>query len=185
MKYADFWKRLGSLLIDALVFSPLIFVYFYVITHFQSLAIFCLIAMAFIGPMYSIYFHCRWGQTIGKMAVGIIVRDLSGRPISWRQAFLRNIVDLIFGIPIAIGSWIAFLRMPEAAYQDPSFLNWAKMFAESQPIFVKPLQNMGSIWTWSEAIVLLFNKKKRALHDFIACTVVVEKSSLSSITDAA
>ncbi len=30
-----------------------------------------------------------------------------------------------------------------------------------------------NVWIWSEVIVLLFNRRKRALHDFIAGTVVV------------
>lgn len=31
------------------------------------------------------------------------------------------------------------------------------------------------IWTWSEVVFLLFNERKRALHDLIADTVVIQK----------
>jgi uncharacterized RDD family membrane protein YckC len=34
-----------------------------------------------------------------------------------------------------------------------------------------------TVWIWSEIIVLLFNRRKRALHDFIAGTVVIHTSS--------
>ena len=31
------------------------------------------------------------------------------------------------------------------------------------------------LWTWSELIVMLTNRQRRALHDFIAGTVVIKK----------
>jgi len=31
------------------------------------------------------------------------------------------------------------------------------------------------VWYWSEIIVILFNKRNRALHDFLAGTVVIHK----------
>ncbi len=31
----------------------------------------------------------------------------------------------------------------------------------------------GFLWTWSELIVMLFHRQHRALHDFMAGTVVV------------
>ena len=34
---------------------------------------------------------------------------------------------------------------------------------------------MQQIWIWSEFVVLLFNRRKRAIHDFIAGTVVILK----------
>ena len=38
-------------------------------------------------------------------------------------------------------------------------------------MFVIPI--VGFLWTWSELIVMLFNQRRRALHDFIAGTVVI------------
>ena len=35
---------------------------------------------------------------------------------------------------------------------------------------------LSHIWIWSEVIVLLFNKRKRAIHDFMAGTVIVKSN---------
>jgi uncharacterized RDD family membrane protein YckC len=47
-------------------------------------------ATTFIGTMiyfvYSMVLHKRWGQTIGKRALGIRVVGLNGQPLSWGQA---------------------------------------------------------------------------------------------------
>ena len=40
------------------------------------------------------------------------------------------------------------------------------------------------VWLWSELVVLLLNKKRRALHDFIAGTVVVKVSPHPSASPA-
>jgi hypothetical protein len=37
----------------------------------------------------------------------------------------------------------------------------------------------GQIWVWSKAVMTLFNKRRRALHDFIASTVVTAEQKVS------
>ncbi|WP_255590049.1 hypothetical protein [Marinicella meishanensis] len=34
------------------------------------------------------------------------------------------------------------------------------------------------VWYWSELLVMLTNERRRALHDFIAGTVVIKKAFL-------
>jgi len=35
-----------------------------------------------------------------------------------------------------------------------------------------------TIWIWSELITMMFNERRRAIHDYMAGTVVIQKSSL-------
>jgi len=42
---------------------------------------------------------------------------------------------------------------------------------------------LSNIWIWSEVIVLLFNKRKRAIHDFIAGTVIVKSKYIEKIRE--
>ena len=51
----------------------------------------------------------------------------------------------------------------------------AKRQADLAPSWFKPVQIFQQIWIWSEFIVLLTNRKRRAIHDFIAGTVVVRE----------
>jgi uncharacterized RDD family membrane protein YckC len=39
-----------------------------------------------------------------------------------------------------------------------------------------------NVWIFSEFVVLLTNKKRRALHDFMAGTVVIRKESLNKLS---
>ncbi|MFH3639525.1 RDD family protein, partial [Acinetobacter baumannii] len=43
------------------------------------------------------------------------------------------------------------------------------------PAWYSIVNSASELWTWSEFIVLLFNKRKRAIHDFIAGTIVIKK----------
>jgi uncharacterized RDD family membrane protein YckC len=59
---------------------------------------------------------------------------------------------------------------------DFSALSWAELVikqAELSP-YINEITVAMYGWMASEVVVLLFNRKKRALHDFIAGTVVVE-----------
>ena len=110
---------------------------------------------------YSVLMHGRYGQTVGKMACGIKVLDISERPISMRQAFLRDGVKILLDIAtlMTISPYVlsegggadsyAFGRMQEA-------IGFAQF-----------------IWILAEVLTFLTNTKKRAVHDFIADTVVV------------
>ena len=55
----------------------------------------------FIYPaswVYSVLMHGRYGQTVGKMVCGVKVLDISERPITMRQAFLRESVKILLDI---------------------------------------------------------------------------------------
>lgn len=45
------------------------------------------------------------------------------------------------------------------------------------PGWYKIVNILMNVWIWSEFIVILTNKKRRAIHDFIAGTVVAHKPS--------
>src|SRR5688572_8653044 len=93
MIYAGFWRRLGGILIDGLLLGGLGFPWI----HFdsRSVAVIYMFLASILGWIYQIYFHARWGQTIGKMAMGIKVVSLDASPITLRQAVLRSSVDIV------------------------------------------------------------------------------------------
>jgi uncharacterized RDD family membrane protein YckC len=67
---------------------------------------------------------------------------------------------------------VALIKLTDA---DFSALSWAELAikqAELSP-YINEITIAIYSWTASEVVVLLFNRKKRALHDFIAGTVVV------------
>jgi uncharacterized RDD family membrane protein YckC len=46
-------------------------------------------------------------------------------------------------------------------------------------LWLPTLDILGQLWFWSEVVTMLFNKKKRALHDFIAGTMVIQEQTMT------
>jgi uncharacterized RDD family membrane protein YckC len=154
------------------VFVPLIALLIWIQGVSRTAAIALQLPWALMIAAYNIYFHGRWGQNIGKMVTGIRVVSLSGDPISWRQAFLRFSVDAILGVALAGSSLLGLLRISASEYETLSWMERAQRLNELSPSS-DLLTYATNVWIWSEVIVLLFNRRRRALHDFIAGTLVI------------
>ena len=176
MKYAGFWKRLGAGWIDGFVLLlPTIFL-IWLNSVSRTWAFLTELPLAFLCYAYEIYFHGRWGQTIGKRSVDIKVVAIDGSSITWRQAFLRSSVGLGLGILYSISTFVGLFNMTDVNFSDLTWADLAVKQAELSP-YINEITIAMYIWMASEVVVLLFNRKKRALHDFIAGTVVVERVS--------
>lgn len=161
-KYSTFGARFWASIIDAMFIGVLSAVLTYLGTQtgggVQT-------ALGYIDTVqfavYSIALHAIYGQTIGKMALDVKVVDhLSENSISFKQALLRDCVPVV----MLILSLIASIFVPaEQAAKAPDWLIYAMMtFGISY-----------FLWHLLEIITMLFNEKNRALHDFIAGTVVI------------
>jgi uncharacterized RDD family membrane protein YckC len=173
MIYAGFWKRLPAGLIDFVVLLP-----FYLLRRrLESLsltgALIVLVPGSCLYFAYNVYFHGRWGQTLGKKALGIRVVKLSGERISWREAFLRNAVDVGFVVLFIISTLLALSQFTAEEYVQLSSHERSQKLWELRPAWKYCTLWGSQAWVWSEVVVLLFNKKRRAIHDFIAGTVVI------------
>jgi len=175
MKYAGFWKRLGAGWIDGFaLLLPTIFL-LWLNSVSRTWAFLTEFPLAFLVYAYEIYFHGRSGQTIGKRSVNIKVMSLDGSAITWRQAFLRSSVGVGLGVLYLISTLAALFNITEA---DFSALSWPELAVKKAALspYINEITIAMYAWMASEVVVLLFNRKKRALHDFIAGTVVVETS---------
>lgn len=111
--------------------------------------------------VYSVVFHTLYGQTFGKMALDVRVVDhISEASITFKQAFLRDCVPVVMLVILLIAS--IFIPIEQAG-KTPEWLIYT-MMAFGISYF---------IWHLLEIITMLFNEKNRALHDFIAGTVVI------------
>ncbi len=112
-----------------------------------------------ISPAYAIYMHGRFGQTFGKLIAGVRVIDVNGGRISYKQAAVRDFVPLLLA-PIPM--WYSIYYVTTGGIPDVSLYQSASSIA--------------LIWVLLEMLTMLFNDKRRAIHDFIASTVVVRVS---------
>lgn len=160
-KYHTFRPRLIALLIDSFIMLPIGIldewfrqaefppVFFYIWIPISSL----------ILPAYTILMHGFYGQTLGKMYMEVKVLDVTEEPIKFVQAVRRDLPQLIFNM-FAIALGIAFLgQNPEAESVKYAYGTFA-LFA--------------TVWGLADILVFFSNDKRRALHDYIAGTVVVK-----------
>ena len=96
------------------------------------------------------------------MVMHVKVLDVSeSRLPSVKQAFLRDIGDLV--VSVAAVSYLIFLVVAHQYVKGDEQVNHL-------PGRIVGWASLG--WFWVEVITMLSNKKRRALHDLIARTVV-------------
>jgi len=168
-RYKTFWRRFWAGMADGVVFLPLIFISKAVWSHSDTVPVSLLILFhvlqSLAGHAYKILLHGFFGQTIGKMLFKVKVIDASEEaPITLAQAFRRDVVPVIFMIMGLFTQVQAILRVRNP-FGDPVVrpfgpLTWFML-------------SFGTLWFWSEFITMLTNKRRRAVHDLIAGSVVI------------
>lgn len=106
------------------------------------------------------------------MVARIKVTRQDGTQITLRHASLRSSVDIgLAAVNFAATTYVlATWTGPE--WSSLKWLDRGGELAKHNPIFTA-YDWASQAWLWSELLVLLLNKKRRALHDFIAGTVVI------------
>ncbi len=67
---------------------------------------------------YSVWMHGKWGQTLGKMALGMKVVRTDGSPLGYGGAFVRWIGSVLSALILMIGYIMAGLRSDKRALHD-------------------------------------------------------------------
>jgi uncharacterized RDD family membrane protein YckC len=157
-QYQTGWQRLLAFFIDAFItevartaINALVWLHLGMVFN-----IFIAIAYSTVTVAYFIYMHARFGQTIGKFITRVRLVDISGRRISYNQAILRDIVPCLL-LPITL--WTSLYTVIHEEY--PGFLVYRLAY------------QFAFLWLILELVTMMFNEQRRAIHDFIARTVVV------------
>lgn len=159
-KYQTFGRRVGAWILDSFI----LFVVNWLLTFAlmtspvlmaDSAPMMILWAIpGFIAALYDILMHYFRGQTLGKMAVKVKVLSDSETPINLGQSIARS-------LPQLLGPMFA-VSFATAADSAEAINYWDNV-----------LYGVTIAFSIVNAIVCLANEKRRALHDFIAGTVVV------------
>jgi uncharacterized RDD family membrane protein YckC len=173
--YAGFRLRLTAIVLDIIIFGPIVVGLFYIDELNYSNAFYTFIPRLILIFIYFIYFVKIWSGTPGKLLAGIIIVRKDGQRISWREAILREAVGVSLGILLSATLLISRYSMGEQEFSTLTYTQLSAKLVGLAPFWYKPLDWIFEIWFWGELIVLLFNKRKRALHDYIAGTVVIKK----------
>ena len=162
-KYTTGGRRFFAGIIDGIVLSiPISLIDKLVYSSDSPLILIalCLLISNSASYGYSVLMHGYYGQTLGKMVCRIKVLDISERPITMSQAFLRD--SVIIGINVISLAISINLLLTGGGVNSLKFVG------------LQTFLGIASFaWFVAEILTMLTNKKRRAVHDFIARTVVV------------
>src|SRR6266566_5083154 len=172
-RYSTFGPRFWTGLVDACVLWPIGFITSVLLSLDvpSGLAASLIIVESLAWQVYTVVMHARYGQTIGKMVTKVRVVNFptEGR-ISWRQAWLREGIPMLLSLGFVGYEVFAVLTGRIA----PRGIANGEALA-SKPFW--PLTALPGLWFVAEVLTMLTNEKRRALHDFIAGTVVVRTNT--------
>mgnify|MGYP001269162017 CR=1 FL=1 len=136
---------------------------------------------------YTIYLHGRYGQTLGKMICKVKVVTTLGDNITFLHALKRNIVYVILSVMTLATFFthkeeyanynesMAFIESFEVTEENYDNEEFNKHFEAISNLWGSPVMWIGyvsMVYFLLEVITMLTNKKRRAIHDFIAGTEV-------------
>lgn len=175
-KYATFWLRVGARVMDSFIFAPVLIMGLAAFGHssFTGVRVAWIVFAQCAMVVYEIVMHGLWGQTLGKMRFHVIVRDISERRLRMKQAVLRDIVPLAL---VLLGSCVyvpQVMRRDSIDFSNPPFL--------TPPFFSQLFGELCMGWTLIDAATMLTNDKRRALHDYIAGSVVIRTEADANFT---
>lgn len=179
--YAGFGPRLASLLLDALVMFPLGFIVLYLNSSDKDMYFYTFLPNFIIMLWYHIYLPKKYGGTPGKLIMGIRIIKLDGYEIDWKEAILRHSVIAALTVFNIILMTNSILKADDAIFNSLSWTEQTQYLMSLSPLLFTVYIWFSNIWTWGELIVLLTNPRKRALHDYIAGTVIVKKIYIKKI----
>ncbi|HPA63031.1 MAG TPA: RDD family protein [Spirochaetota bacterium] len=178
IEYAGFFHRLIANVIDMLIISIFFIPVFYLLKMNQNY-LFGLMLVSFITlPIYFIYFHAKSGATPGKCFIGLKIVKLDLSNLKLKDAVLRSSGDILFSVLNLI--WLVitigyFIHKEEFTSEKLTYNDFIGIFGSLYFVAIRFLEK---IWFWSEVAFVLTNAKKRAIHDYIAGTVVVVENTL-------
>jgi uncharacterized RDD family membrane protein YckC len=173
MEYAGFWRRFLAFWVDVVVFLPIFGLTYLLSWHSRLFYLYWFIPGQIIGLWFYVYLVVRYGGTPGKLLLKTRIAMVDGSQVTMKAAVLRYSVLCVLSTFSSLGYIMASLAMTDDAYFSLSFSKRAAAMAELAPPWFSTIDVLMQVWIWGELFTVLFNTKRRAVHDFLAGTVVI------------
>ncbi len=175
LHYAGFWIRVGARAGDVFaLFIPLVLI-IVLSTLSRPIALALVLPNALMFWLYALCFHATTGQTLGKRAFGLRVVRPDGSRVGWTDSFWRGAVDLLFALVWGAARLWGLNALTPAEYAGSVWLQRQQLMRHSLPPFFAWVDTAASLWVIAEIIIMLANRERRTLHDFIGGTVVISE----------
>jgi len=173
VEYSTFWRRVGALLLDGLILLPLSLLAFVGLMYTRLFYFYSLLPNLLVIGFYSIYLVKRNGGTPGKRILDMKVVMADGTPVTTNAAIIRYSVPLILSLLSSLGMSVAGFKITDAEFQSLGYLQKILALGAHAPAWNSAVTWCALAWYVVGAIVMLCNNKRRAVHDFLAGTVVI------------
>lgn len=171
--YAGFWKRAGAHVLDRAIAMPLELASAWaLLTSRTGFALHQFIVLL-IGIVFHVHLVWRNGGSPGKRLMGLRVALVDGGRARLGTALRRHSVNILIGLMLAVAYLEAVRAIPGAAFAGLTVWNSGKAIVATIPEWGRLLTALATTWVLLEFATLLFNRRKRALHDLIGGTVVL------------
>lgn len=137
--------------------------------------------LVFLAPafLFQIFFYVycvkRWGGTPGKLILGLKVVKDNGENVGWKEATIRESVTLAFSLATLCVTAIALRDVGEDSYDMARFFHKDALLLEVFPLANALIQLLASLWSNCESLVLICNRRRKAIHDYMAGTLVIRR----------
>lgn len=182
-EYVGFWRRLAVVLLDALISLPLWPAQYWAIERSLSLRIpWPAMAVSVVWVLIATACVVRLGGTPGKLILGIRIVESGGRFLSVPTALRRGIFDWGYVLLYWLSVFHAIAVLPPS--QSPiNAWHASELHAQFGGIW-NFLQEYYSLVSLADVLVVATNRRKRALHDFLAGSFVITRRSYDALRDA-
>ena len=178
-KTAGLLPRLGAYLIDLIILWPISSLAYRATSLFPAAA--GLTAGLAVYLVLHVFCVLKYGGSPGKILLKLEIRKLDGDRVEWKGTLIRIAVP--FGI-MMFQTIITILYVTRIPW--PEGVRFARLVTraariENADLFLS--RYIPFFWYIADDLVLLVNSKHRAIHDFMAGTVVVHRKQSGSESD--
>lgn len=131
LEYAGFWVRAGAGLVDFLILGIILGTVYY----FFKAPVVWLSSGVLFSFAYWIGFWGWWGQTPGKMALGIKVIQTDGMPVSWQCALRRGCGYVVTALTLLAGFVMVAFDAKKQGVHDKIADTYVVKLPVRQPLF--------------------------------------------------
>lgn len=157
-RYSTFWPRFWAGILDGFALAPLAAL-IQLARQSPTEVSYLSLLHTILAYVYSIWLLSARGQTAGKWLCRVCVVDATGEgPMRRWQPWARDGAPLLLTI-------VTTAMLAATPTHAPSYVTLATVAS-----------SILGVWFLLEVFTMLFNRRRRALHDFIAGTVVVRRA---------
>jgi len=170
--YAGFWHRLGAMLLDSLILSPLGILIFVALSYTRSAYLLFALPSVAIMLFYYVWLVKRFGGTPGKLIARLRITMTDGSPVTMNAALARFAPLLLLHV-LSLVAMIQTSSSLTDGFEAQGFIEKMQSISRSAPSWNKYVTGLTYAWWIATAITLVANRRKRAAHDFLAGTIVL------------